>query len=142
MNPIEPHTLTPYAASLERVPYTGIRELGEAAMAMDGVLRLYFGESNVPTPQFIVDAAVRALADGYTFYSENAGLPSLRRALADQYRRLHDVTLDAEREIVITASGLAPSTFAGEVLKALHPDKLDYVNQHLAEFAREHVGRA
>ena len=28
---------------------------------MDGVLRLYFGESNVPTPQFIVDAAVRAL---------------------------------------------------------------------------------
>src|SRR4029077_4419580 len=78
MNPTESHTLTPYAASLERVPYSGIRELGEAAMAMDGVLRLYFGESNVPTPQFIVDAAVRALADGYTFYSENAGLPSLR----------------------------------------------------------------
>src|SRR3954467_14564779 len=75
-------------------------------MAMDGVLRLYFGESNVPTPQFIVDAAVRALADGYTFYSENAGLPSLRRALADHYRRLHEVTLDPEREIVITASGL------------------------------------
>ena len=106
MNPIEPHTLTPYAASLERVPYTGIRELGEAAMAMDGVLRLYFGESNVPTPQFIVDAAVRALAEGFTFYSENAGLPSLRQALADQYRRLHDVTLDPEREIVVTASGL------------------------------------
>src|SRR5437763_13613431 len=75
-------------------------------MAMDGVLRLYFGESNVPTPRFIVDAAVRALGDGYTFYSEHAGLPSLRRALADHYRRLHDVALDPEREIVITASGL------------------------------------
>ena len=102
----EPITRTPYAASLERVPYTGIRELGEAAMAMDGVLRLYFGESNVPTPKFIVDAAARALADGYTFYSENAGLPSLRRALAHQTERLHGVTLDPEREIVITASGL------------------------------------
>lgn len=102
----EPITRTPYAASLERVPYTGIRELGEAAMAMDGVLRLYFGESNVPTPKFIVDAAARALADGYTFYSENAGLPSLRRALAHQNERLHGVTLDPEREIVITASGL------------------------------------
>ena len=102
----EPITRTPYAASLERVPYTGIRELGEAAMAMDGVLRLYFGESNVPTPKFIVDAAARALADGYTFYSENAGLPSLRRALAHQDERLHGVTLDPEREIVITASGL------------------------------------
>jgi aspartate aminotransferase len=106
MNPAESQTLTPYAASLERVPYTGIRELGEAAMAMEDVLRLYFGESNVPTPQFIVDAAVRALADGYTFYSENAGLPSLRGALADHYRRLHDVSLDPQREIVITASGL------------------------------------
>jgi aspartate/methionine/tyrosine aminotransferase len=106
MNPAESQTLMPYAASLERVPYTGIRELGEAAMAMEDVLRLYFGESNVPTPQFIVDAAVRALADGYTFYSENAGLPSLRGALADHYRRLHDVSLDPQREIVITASGL------------------------------------
>src|SRR5213593_1797942 len=106
MNQTEPHTRTPYAASLERVPYTGIRELGEAAMTMDGVLRLYFGESNVPTPKFIVDAAVRALADGYTFYSENAGLPSLRRALADQYARLHDMALDPHREIVVTASGL------------------------------------
>ena len=102
----EPITRKPYAASLERVHYTGIRELGEAAMAMDGVLRLYFGESNVPTPKFIVDAAARALADGYTFYSENAGLPSLRRALAHQDERLHGVTLDPEREIVITASGL------------------------------------
>jgi len=43
---------------------------------------------------------------------------------------------------VITASGLAPSTFAGEILKILHPDKLDYGNQDLAQFAREHVGRA
>jgi len=106
MNAPEPPTLTPYAASLERVPSSGIRELGEAALAMDGVLRLYFGESNVPTPQYIVDAAVRALADGYTFYSENAGLPSLRRVLADHYRRLHDVALDPASEIVITASGL------------------------------------
>jgi aspartate aminotransferase len=101
-----PRTLTPAAPSLDRVPYTGIRELGEAALAMDGVLRLYFGESNVPTPRFIVDAVARALADGYTFYSENAGLPSLRRALADHYRRLHDVTLDPASEIVVTASGL------------------------------------
>ena len=102
----EARTLTPYAESLERVPHSGIREVGEAALAMDGVLRLYFGESNVPTPQYIVDAAVRALADGFTFYSENAGLPSLRRALSDHYARLHEVALDPTSEIVITASGL------------------------------------
>ncbi len=98
--------LIPYAASVSAVPYTRIRELGEIAMSMDGVLRLYFGESNLPTPRFIVDAAVRALNDGYTFYSENAGLPALRRQIADQYRRLHGAELDPSSEIVITASGL------------------------------------
>ena len=98
--------LTPFAASLAQVPYTRIRELAELAMSMDGVHRLYFGESNLPTPGFIVAAAVRALNEGYTFYSENAGLPMLRREIAAQYQRLHHVELDPEREIVITASGV------------------------------------
>ncbi len=73
---------------------------------MEGVLRLYFGESDMPTPDFIKQAATRALADGYTYYTENAGMPSLRRALAEHYRKLHGVDLDPAREIVITASGV------------------------------------
>ena len=105
MNRPEGTAATPFAASLAHVPYSRIREIGEIAMSMDGVLRLYFGESNLPTPAFIVDAAVRALREGHTFYSENAGLPGLRRKIADQYRRLHDVTLDPACEIVISASG-------------------------------------
>ena len=106
MTAIDPTLRPPYAASLARVPYTRIRELGELAMTMDGVLRLYFGESNLPTPAYIVEAAVQALRDGHTFYSENAGLPSLRREIAGQYRRLHRVEIDPEREVVVTASGL------------------------------------
>ena len=73
---------------------------------MDGVLRLYFGESNQPTPDYIKQAAVRALESGYTFYTENAGLLSLRETLADYYQRMQGVTLDAKREILITASGV------------------------------------
>ena len=75
-------------------------------MRMDGVLRLYFGESNLPTPEFIKRAAAKAMADGYTYYTPNAGLPSLRHAIAGHYQRLHGVDLDAENEIVITASGV------------------------------------
>ena len=70
------------------------------------VLRLYFGESNLPTPPFIRQAAQRAMDEGYTFYSENAGLPSLRKALATYYLRNHQVTLDPRTEIVVTASGV------------------------------------
>jgi aspartate aminotransferase len=94
------------AASVDNVPHSRIRELAEIAMSMQGVLRLYFGESNLPTPDFIKRAAAEALNDGYTFYTENAGLPSLRRAIAGQYRDLHGVELDPATEIVVTASGV------------------------------------
>jgi hypothetical protein len=94
------------AHSVENVPPSRIRELAEIAMSMDGVLRLYFGESNLPTPDYIKQAGIRAMRDGYTFYTENAGLPSLRRAIAENYRRLHSVDLDPSSEIVVTASGV------------------------------------
>jgi aspartate/methionine/tyrosine aminotransferase len=94
------------AQSVLQVPHSRIRELAELAMSMDGVLRLYFGESNLPTPEYIKHAAVQAMEDGYTFYTENAGLPSTRRALADYYRRVHSVELDPASEIVVTASGV------------------------------------
>jgi aspartate aminotransferase len=92
--------------SLARVPPSGIRELGNLALGLDGVLPLYFGESNLPTPAFIVEAAAQAMRDGYTRYSHNAGLPMLRTELAAYYARLHGVRLDPETEIVVTASGL------------------------------------
>jgi aspartate aminotransferase len=94
------------AQSVARVPASRIRELAEIAMSMKDVLRLYFGESNLPTPDYIKQAAVRAMRDGFTFYTENAGLPSLRRAIAENYRRLHAVELDPAGEIVVTASGV------------------------------------
>jgi hypothetical protein len=94
------------ARSVLAVPHSRIRELADIAFGMEGVLRLYFGESNQPTPAYIKQAAARALEAGFTFYTENAGLPSLREALAAYYLKMHDVVLDARREIVITASGV------------------------------------
>src|SRR5579864_1618613 len=94
------------AASALRVPHSRIRELAEIAMSMDGVLKLYFGESNIPTPEYIKRAAQKAMADGFTFYTENAGLPSLRKALARYYQELHGVEFDPSSEIVINASGV------------------------------------
>jgi aspartate/methionine/tyrosine aminotransferase len=95
------------ASSALRVPGSRIRQIAEMAMAMEGdVLRLYFGESNLPTPRFIAEAAAAALRDGFTYYTENAGLPSLRQALAAHTERLHGATLDPGSEIVVTASGV------------------------------------
>ncbi len=73
---------------------------------MDGVLRLYFGEANQPTPAYIKRAAMQAMENGFTFYTENAGLLSLREELAAYYQRTHHVELDPRKEIVVTASGV------------------------------------
>jgi len=94
------------ASSAARVQYSRVREIAEVAMRMDGVLKLYFGESNLPTPEYIRRAAQKAMADGYLFYTENAGLPTLRQRLANHYERLHGVALDPESEIVVTNSGV------------------------------------
>ncbi|MEO7651552.1 MAG: pyridoxal phosphate-dependent aminotransferase [Bryobacteraceae bacterium] len=96
----------PLASSILTVPRSRIRELAEMAMSMDGVLKLYFGESNQPTPQFIKQAAIDALDAGYTFYTENAGMMPLRVAIAAHYRQHQGVELDPASEIVITASGV------------------------------------
>src|SRR5579862_9019036 len=94
------------AVSALQIPHSRIRELAEIAMGMDGVLKLYFGESNLPTPDYIKRAAQKAMADGYTYYTENAGMPSTRKMLARHYSELHGVEIDPAREIVVTASGV------------------------------------
>jgi len=95
------------AASALEVPHSRIREIADMAMSMgDSVLRLYFGESNLPTPDFIKRAAQKAMQDGFTFYTENAGLPSTRRMIAQYYQLKHNVELDPSREVVVTASGV------------------------------------
>ena len=94
------------ASSALQVPQSRIRELADMAMKMEGVLRLYFGESNIPTPDYIKRAASKALEEGYTFYTENAGLPGLRQDLAHYYHSVQGVELDPRSEIVVTGSGV------------------------------------
>ena len=96
----------PLAASLATVQPSLIRELANVAFAMDGVLKLQFGESNLPTPDFIKAAATQAMQDGFTFYTENAGLPSLRQAIAAKIAELHGVDVNPADEVLITASGV------------------------------------
>ncbi|MFN8486512.1 MAG: pyridoxal phosphate-dependent aminotransferase [Caldilineaceae bacterium] len=96
----------PLAPSLAQIQPSRIRELADVAFGMEGVYKLHFGESNMPTPQYIKDAATRAMNDGFTFYSENQGLPSLRTAIAQKYAELHNVEIDPATEIVVTTSGV------------------------------------
>jgi aspartate/methionine/tyrosine aminotransferase len=99
------HDIT-LASSLSRVAPSQIRTIADVAFSMDDVLKLHFGESSMQTPQYLKDAAYQAMNAGYTFYTENAGLPSLRQAIADKYDELHQVQVDPAHEIVVSASGV------------------------------------
>ena len=52
-----------------------IRQIMELGHRMEGVIPLWFGEGDEPTPDFIKQAAVQALAEDKTFYVPNSGVP-------------------------------------------------------------------
>jgi aspartate aminotransferase len=83
-----------------------IMAVAAAAEASGRQIRLWFGESDVPTPEVICAAAARALAAGDTFYAPRRGLPELRDALAAYQRRVHGIAADPAR-ITVTASGMS-----------------------------------
>lgn len=92
-----------------------IRKLAALADQHPGTLKLYFGEDTLPTPAFIKDAAKAALDRDRTYYTPNPGYPELRGAIADQYRRLHGVEVDPDRQVVVTASGMMAIHLACEL---------------------------
>jgi aspartate aminotransferase len=50
------------------------------------VVDLSAGEPDFPSPPVAVEAARRALADGFTKYTPNPGIPGLRKAISERYR--------------------------------------------------------
>ena len=67
-------------------------QIATLAEAMPGSLKLCYGESDMPTPEFICRAGCDALHAGHTFYTHTAGYPALREAIAAKVFELHGVT--------------------------------------------------
>ena len=67
---------------------------------------MFGGESDIPTPAFICDAAARAMAQGRTFYGPNRGMPALREALIAYNKRLYGIDLPDSR-VALTSSGMS-----------------------------------
>ena len=58
------------------------------------------GEPDFDTPQHIKDACAKALADGFTKYTPSAGIPELRQAIADKFKRDQGLTYKPSQVIV------------------------------------------
>jgi aspartate aminotransferase len=74
-------------------------------MKADGIDVVGFGagEPDFPTPQHITDAAIQALRDGFTKYTPSSGIPELRQAAANKFKR--DNGLDYKPSQIIVSCG-------------------------------------
>ena len=92
-------------AEARAAPESGIVEVMNYGRLREGLIPLWAGEGDLPTPSFISEAATRSLAAGETFYTWQRGIPELREALARYHGRLYGREFSAD-EFFITGSGM------------------------------------
>ncbi len=82
-------------------------QIATAAERMPGSLKLCYGESDLPTPAFICEAAHDASRAGHTFYTHTAGYAELREAIATKVHELHGVTYRASEIMSTVGASMA-----------------------------------
>jgi aspartate aminotransferase len=75
-------------------------------MKADGIDVIGFGagEPDFATPPHIVEAAIKALRDGFTKYTPSSGIPELRQAAADKFKRDNGLVYEPS-QIIISCGG-------------------------------------
>ncbi len=119
----------------------------EARRAGEDIVDLGFGNPNIPTADVVVDKLIEAARNGRNHrYSSSRGIPNLRKAIADRYRRRFGVEIDPETEAITTIGakeGLAHLMWAlvqpGDV--ALVPEPSYPIHIYAAALAGAEVRR-
>src|SRR5689334_21650983 len=92
---------TRLAARVAEIAPFHVMEVQTAARALEAegrsVVHMEIGEPDFPTPQPVIEAAQRAIADGRLYYTSALGLPALREAIAQHYLDHYGVDVPAER---------------------------------------------
>ncbi|MGP1397151.1 MAG: pyridoxal phosphate-dependent aminotransferase [Inquilinaceae bacterium] len=99
------NALTGLRPEIVGLPASQIVEIATYGREREGMIPLWFGEGDLPTPDFISDAAIAALRQGHTFYTYQRGIPPLRQALSAYLQGLYDAPVDIDR-ITVTGSGM------------------------------------
>ena len=103
-------TINPVVSNL---PCSGIRQIYNEANQYSDVLHLEIGQPNFPTPSHIIQAAHQAARDGFTSYTPNAGLVSLREAFSFSLQRDYQIQVSPDQVVVsVGAMGALFNTFA------------------------------
>lgn len=91
--------------SILDLPGSRIRVVTRASADIPDMIKLWFGEGDEATPEFVRKAAAAALEKGETFYAPNRGIAPLLQAISDYLMRAYGAEIGSDR-IVVTASGM------------------------------------
>lgn len=81
---------------------SGIRKFFDIAAKMKDVISLGVGEPDFVTPWTIRESCMYGLERGYTSYTANRGMLELREEIAAHVLRRHNISADAEKDILVT----------------------------------------
>ncbi|MCZ8182562.1 MAG: pyridoxal phosphate-dependent aminotransferase [Beijerinckiaceae bacterium] len=95
----------PIRANAAQAPSSGIVEVFDYGRGRPGLIPLWVGEGDMPTPASIAEAASASLAAGETFYTYQAGLPSLRETIATYLAGMYGTPVPVDR-IYVTSGGM------------------------------------
>jgi aspartate/methionine/tyrosine aminotransferase len=90
------------------------------------IIHLEIGEPDFTTPAYIIEAARKALADGYTHYTPAPGIPELRAAIAQDATARRGIAF-APDEVVVTPGG-KPVMFFSILALCEEGDEVIYPN--------------
>jgi aminotransferase len=96
------------------------RQLFNMAKEYDDVIDFTLGDPDVQTHASIKAAACRAIEQGKTRYSQNAGLLELRQTIAKYYNRKEQLSYRPEDEIMVTVGAMEGLYLC--LLAMLNPD--------------------
>jgi aminotransferase len=74
----------------------------QTSVVVPGLLNISSGTPDFDTPAHIVEAGAKALKDGQTRYTLWAGLPELRQAIADKFKRDNGLIVNPDTEVLVT----------------------------------------
>ena len=99
------HLLSALRREAREAPGSGIVEVANYGRGRAGIIPLWVGEGDLPTPDFICEAANKSLQAGETFYTWQRGIPELRAALARYHERHYGRAFSPER-FFVTGGGM------------------------------------
>lgn len=122
----------------EENAFAVLSRAGELADQGRDIINLGIGQPDFPTPEHIVEAAIKALRDGHHGYTAATGIPVLREAVAQDLSVRYDTQIDHNK--VMIAPGGKVTMFAAILMlgkpgtEILYPDPGFPIYRSMIEF--------